>query len=171
MSPNETPATASGGDTSEQVTHVVTCFVMRRDRGRDEVLVVRRSDRVRTYRGRWAGVSGYVEPGVTPEAQAYVELREEVHLTPPDTRLLRAGVPLPVQDAAEGLSWVVHPFLFLATAPEQVQIDWEAHESRWVAPGDIAGLQTVPGLASALARVYPPDGADAGAEPPHEPDV
>ena len=171
MSADEPLPARAGSATSEQATHVVTCFVMRRDHGVDEVLIVRRSDRVRTYRGRWAGVSGYVEPGVTPEKQAYVELWEEAHLAPADVMLLRAGAPLPVQDAEQSLSWVVHPFLFLIEAPARIQIDWEAHESRWVAPGDIAGLQTVPGLASALARVYPPDGADAGAEPPHEPDV
>ena len=36
-------------------THVVTCFLVRTgSRGHDEVLILRRSGRVRTYRGRWA---------------------------------------------------------------------------------------------------------------------
>ena len=42
-------------------THVVTCFLLRRTRDGDEILLVRRSQRVRTYRGSWASVSGYVE--------------------------------------------------------------------------------------------------------------
>jgi 8-oxo-dGTP diphosphatase len=146
-------------------THVVTSFVLRRDRGRDEVLVVRRSERVRTYRGRWAGVSGYVEPGVTPQEQAYVELREETSLTPADLTLLQVGAPLPVRDDEAGLSWVVHPFLFLVAAPERIQTDWEARAMQWVAPGEIERLDTVPGLAEALARVYPPTTQPTDATP------
>jgi ADP-ribose pyrophosphatase YjhB (NUDIX family) len=141
---------------SEQApTHVVTCFLLRRDRGCDELLLVRRSERVRTYKGHWAGVSGYVEPGVTPEHQAYTELREETGLWPKQVRLLAAGAPLEVHDAAEGLEWVVHPFLLLVAVPEQIRTDWEARESAWVTPAEVGARQTVPGLAEALARVYP----------------
>lgn len=135
-------------------THVVTCFLLRTDRGRDEVLLVRRSERVRTYRGAWAGVSGYVEPGVTPLEQAYTELAEEVGLGRDAARLVRAGEPLAFRDEAIDLSWVVHPFLFALAQPGAIRLDWEATERRWVAPAEVRGLQTVPRLAEALERVY-----------------
>jgi ADP-ribose pyrophosphatase YjhB (NUDIX family) len=138
-------------------THVVTCFLLRSDRGHDELLLVRRSERVRTYRGHWAGVSGYLEPGVTPEQQAYTEVREETGLTDEHVRLLAAGEPLPVLDAAAGLNWVVHPFLFRVLAPERIQTDWEAQGVAWVAPEALSARPTVPDLAEALARVYPAD--------------
>ena len=165
MSEPERPTAPTDGDASAGPTHVVTCFVLRRDRGFDELLLVRRSERVRTYRGRWAGVSGYVEPGATPLEQAYVELREETRLVETDLALLRVGTPLPVHDAAAGLEWVVHPFLFLVTAPERIQTDWEAQDMRWVAPDEVARLETVPGLAEALARVYPPDAQQSNIAP------
>jgi ADP-ribose pyrophosphatase YjhB (NUDIX family) len=136
-------------------THVVTAFLLRRDRGRDEVLLVRRSQRVRTYRGAWAGVSGYLEPGVTPLDQAYTELAEETSLPRDAVELLRVGGPLAVRDEAQGLSWVVHPFLFTLAQPDRIRTDWEATEHRWVAPAEVAGLSAVPMLAEALARVYP----------------
>ena len=144
-------------------THVVTCFVLRRDRGQDEVLLVRRSERVRTYRGHWAGVSGYLEPGVTPEQQAYTELREETGLITEHVRLLAAGAPLSVDDTANGLNWVVHPFLFLVLAPERIQTDWEARDCAWVAPAALGERPNVPGLADALRRVYPVATGDVGA--------
>lgn len=137
-------------------THVVTTFLLRRDAGRDEMLLVRRSPRVRTYRGAWAGISGYVEPGVTPLEQAYTELREETGLERGDLTLLRAGEPIAVDDAKSGLSWVVHPFLFALNNTAQIRTDWEATEHRWISPADIAGYETVPKLAEALAAVYPP---------------
>jgi 8-oxo-dGTP diphosphatase len=136
-------------------THVVTAFLLRQDRGRDEILLVRRSQRVRTYRGAWAGISGYLEPGVTPLDQVYTEISEEASLPRDVVRLLRTGEPLEVRDEAQGLSWIVHPFLFALADPGRIRTDWEATEHRWVAPQEIAAQPTVPMLAEALARVYP----------------
>lgn len=150
------------------LTHVVTCFLLRADRGHDEILLVRRSERVRTYRGAWAGISGYLEPGVTPLEQAYTELREETGLAREDVRLLRAGAPLTFEDTTLGQAWTVHPFLFAISAPDRIQTDWEATAHQWIAPAELAALPTVPKLAEALATVYPARGdhaPDAGETP------
>src|SRR5579859_327802 len=163
MSDEDIQHNANAADRSP--THVVTCFLLRRDRGHDELLLVRRGDLVRTYRGQWAGVSGYVEPGVAPEAQAYTEIQEEAGLSATELTLLRAGAPLAVEDSAARLSWVVHPYLFLVASPDRLRTDWEARETRWIVPAGLAGYATVPGLAAALARVYPPDQLDADVEP------
>ncbi len=143
-------ASRSGGP-----THVVTCFLLRQDRGYDEVLLARRSERVRTYRGAWAAISGYIEPNVAPIDQAYQELQEETGLTRDAVTLLRTGEPVAFRDADIAQDWVVHPFLFLAIQPDAVKHDWEAHEFAWMAPDAVAGLATVPRLAEALAHVYP----------------
>ena len=137
-------------------THVVSCFLLWRDQSGDRLLLARRSERVRTYRGAWGAISGYVEPGVSPLDQAYQEIREETGLSSSDVSLLRAGEPLAFRDEMLAQDWVVHPFLFLALRPDAAQHDWEAHEFAWVAPEAVSGLSTVPQLAEALARVYPP---------------
>ncbi len=190
--------------------HVVTCFLLRRAEDGDSILVLRRSERASTYRGRWAAVSGYLE-SETPLEQAYREIEEEVGLARGDVRLLAEGEPLTVVDDSidtrwtvhpflfealrperlrlerayreieeeAGLArddvrplsegepltvtdteidtrWTVHPFLFEALRPERLRLDWEHTESRWVKPEELPDLETVPGLAEALARVYPP---------------
>ncbi len=132
---------------------VVTCFLLRRDRGGDSILLLRRSARVSTYRGRWATVSGYLETA-TPLEQAYREVEEEVGLGRDDVRLLAQGEPLVVPDESIDTRWRVHPFLFETLRPERVRLDWEHEESRWVKPEEIQDLGTVPALAEALARVY-----------------
>lgn len=142
-------------DTGGAPTHVVTCFLLRRDRGHDEVLLARRSDRVRTYRGAWAAISGYIEPGVTPIEQAYQEIQEEAGFQRQDVTLLREGETVAFRDESIGQDWVVHPFLLLALRPEAAHHDWEAHEFAWMPPDQIGGLPTVPRLAEALAQVYP----------------
>ena len=136
-------------------THVVTCFLLRRDAGRDEVFLVRRSQRVRTYRGAWGAVSGYLEPGVSPLEQAYTEIQEETGASTSEVRLLKEGEPIAFTDTTIGQSWVVHPFLFLLTPSALLKTDWEATEHAWIAPDTIGAYETVPKLPEALATVYP----------------
>jgi 8-oxo-dGTP diphosphatase len=144
-------------DTSDEATAVVTCFVMRSHAGDDAILLAQRSQRVRTYRGAWAGISGYVEPGVTPLDQVYTELQEEAGLARDDVELVRTGDPVVFRDEALGQNWVVHPFLFRLIRPEHLRRDWEATQFQWYAPSAIETLATVPRLTEALSHVYPPE--------------
>lgn len=140
---------------SSNPTHVVTCFLLRREAGRDEVFLVRRSQRVRTYRGAWGAVSGYVEPGVKPLEQAYTEIREETGATADEVRLLREGETVAFHDEGIGQDWVVHPFLFALAPSAVLKTDWEATEHTWIAPEALGTYETLPKLAEALAAVYP----------------
>ena len=160
MPSGEMSASASGGQ--QEQTPVVTSFVLRLRSGRDEVLLAQRSQRVRTYRGAWGGVSGYLEPGVTPLEQAYTELHEEAGLTRDDVELLRVGEPVAFRDESLGQNWVVYPFLFRLLRPDAVRSDWEADRFEWYPPETVATLPTVPRLAEALAQVYPPTPAEDG---------
>jgi 8-oxo-dGTP pyrophosphatase MutT (NUDIX family) len=147
----------------EAPTEVVTCFLLRKAPEGDLVLLVRRSQRVRTYQGAWAGISGYLEPGVTPLEQAYTELSEEAGLERTDMDLLRTGAPLTFHDAQVGQSWTVHPFLFALLSTDRVRTDWEATEHRWVRPADVRTYTTVPMLVEALNSVFPPQEPSGGA--------
>ncbi|MCH8920067.1 MAG: NUDIX pyrophosphatase [Chloroflexi bacterium] len=132
---------------------VVTCFLLRRGEGGDTLLLLRRSDRVSTYQGLWASVSGYLE-SESPLEQAYREIEEEVGLHRGDLRLLAQGEPLIAIDETIDTRWTVHPFLFEVLRPERVRLDWEHVESRWVTVEEMGGLETVPRLEEALGRVY-----------------
>jgi len=131
-----------------QRTEVVTAF-LRHD---GKVLLLRRSGRVGSYQGRWAGVSGYLEDPA-PLQQALREIREETGLQDNHVRLVSAGTPLEVPAPELGKLWVVHPFLFDVTGAEAIRLDWENTEARWVLPEEVAALPGVPALAEALATV------------------
>lgn len=135
-------------------TPVVTCFLLRRGRAGDRILLLQRSPRVGTYRGHWAGVSGYLE-ATDPLEQAYRELAEEVGLGRQDVRLLARGHPLPIPHPERGRRWLVHPFLFEALNPKAIRLDWEHLSGRWIRPTQIFDYRTVPMLPEALMRVYP----------------
>jgi 8-oxo-dGTP diphosphatase len=129
-----------------RTTHVVTCILLRIDRQETRILLVRRSQKVGSYHGRWAGVSGFVEPNVTPDEQAYTELQEETSLQRDQVRMLRRGEVVEFSDAELGRHFYIHPFLFEVLTPDCVQIDWEATEMRWIAPSELSNFETVPKL-------------------------
>jgi len=135
-----------------EATPVVTAFVYRRGR----VLLLRRSERVGTYPGRWAGVSGYLER--TPLAQARLELKEELGVRADQTSLRGIGIPLLVEDEAAQPPWLVFTFLFGLRADARVRPNWESAQLEWVRPEEVGRRRTVPGLAQGLARVWPPWG-------------
>ena len=127
---------------------VVTVFLTHRSK----ILVLKRSREVDTYKGHWAGVSGYLE-GEDPLKQAYTEMAEEVGLGKQDVILLKAGKPLEIVDDAQDRAWRVHPFLFSVHEPDTIRLDWENIEMRWILPEEIDQLKTVPALKETLERV------------------
>jgi 8-oxo-dGTP diphosphatase len=134
--------------TGIQEQHVVTCFLQ----SEGKILLLRRSEQVGTYRGRWAGVSGYLEDN--PEDQAYTEISEETDLGRNDVKLLKKGTPYTIEDDELGIRWIVHPFLFQVKDRSKVKIDWEHKEYRWIAPEEMGGYDTVPGLKEVFYSVY-----------------
>lgn len=124
---------------------VVTAF-LRHD---GHILLVRRSERVGSYRGRWSAISGYLEDE-TPLAQAIREVGEETGVPLSALELRVAIDPLLVEDGDR--RWLVYPFLFDVTAPDLIRLDWENTELRWIRPNQIDTLNTVPALADALNR-------------------
>jgi hypothetical protein len=117
-----------------------------------KVLVLKRSSKVGTYKGHWAGVSGYLE-SVDPLKQAYVEMAEEVGLGKEDVSMVKMGKPLEIVDRIRGRAWRVHPFLFSVHEPNKIRLDWENIEMRWILPEEINQLKTVPALKETLERV------------------
>jgi ADP-ribose pyrophosphatase YjhB (NUDIX family) len=132
-----------------QQTHVVSCFLMRKDMDQPRILLVRRSQRVGTYNARWAGISGFLEPGTTPDEQAYTEIREETGLQSGQVLMLKRGAVVEHEDASIGRHWFIHPFLFAVLTPNAIVLDWEATEMRWIDPSELQNLETVPKLEEA----------------------
>ncbi len=129
---------------ARETQRVVTAFLEHEGK----ILLVRRSQAVRTHQGLWAGISGYLEHG--PLEQALIEIQEETGLEKEDVELQRESQTVDVPDPEHNIRWVVHPFLFHVKCPDRIRLDWENVEMRWIAPGEIDEYATVPGLKQAL---------------------
>lgn len=142
----QSPKEQEQGQPALRPTHVVTCILRRTDQGEPQILLVQRSQKVGSYSAHWAGVSGFVEAGVTPDEQAYTEIREETSLQREQVRMRRRGVVVEYIDRELGRHWYIHPFLFDVLTPDAIKTDWEAVNMRWIDPSTLSSYETVPRL-------------------------
>ncbi len=107
-------------------------------------MILKRSNKVGSCRGRWAGVSGYIEDyDSSAKERAIKEIEEETGLGKNDIKFLKEAEPIDVIDG--NTIWRVHPFLF-ETARKDIKIDWEHVEYRWILPGELKNYEIVPML-------------------------
>jgi 8-oxo-dGTP pyrophosphatase MutT (NUDIX family) len=116
-----------------------------------KILVLRRSQKVGTYKGDWACVSGYIEEEETPIQTAYKELSEEVGLRQEDVELVTEGEVVHARDGE--ILWVIHPFHFRAKT-NIIKIDWEHVEYKWIFAEELDDLPTVPKLKETIMSVF-----------------
>jgi len=124
--------------------HVVTCIL----RNKGKILLLRRSNEVGSYRGQWAGVSGFMEHGEKDEEAARRELEEEIGRG--KARLAKSIAPQTFRDG--DTAWVVHPFLF-DVGDRSVRLDWEHASFEWISPSEVSVFPTVPGLQQIVCKL------------------
>jgi 8-oxo-dGTP diphosphatase len=130
---------------------IVTAFI----EYRGKILLLRRSQKVKTMRGKWAGVSGYIEKSEEPVRRALTEIEEETGFTNENIKFLEEGKPLEAADdmRPNNITWVVHPFYFRSNT-DDVHLDWEHDAYKWINPSEIEKFDTVPRLKEAFDRVF-----------------
>jgi 8-oxo-dGTP diphosphatase len=129
---------------------IVTAFI----EYRGKILLLRRSQKVKTMKGKWAGVSGYIEKSEEPVTRAVTEIEEETGFTNENIKFLEEGKPLEAADRPNNITWVVHPFYFRSNT-DDVQLDWEHDAYKWINPSEIEKFDTVPRLKESFDRVMP----------------
>lgn len=135
---------AANGSTAVRTTGIVTAFV--RDVRTDKVLLLRRSNRVRTMRGKWSGVSGIIEGNEKPLNRAKTEIFEEAGIARSKIRLIRSANGIRIKSPQyRNHEWVVSAFLFEADSPP-VRLNWENSDYRWVKIAEMGKYETVPDL-------------------------
>jgi 8-oxo-dGTP diphosphatase len=128
---------------------VVTCFVEFDGR----ILLLRRSEKVRTYPGKWCTVTGYLDEPKTVRQKALTELEEELKIAEYATLDYRSGTPYEFEDPGSGKIWIVHPVRVRLAEPPRIVLDWEHTDFQWIAPETIGKYETVPMLERSLKTV------------------
>jgi len=128
-------------------TNIVTSFIKNSDR----ILILKRSDKVKSMKCLWAGVSGIIEKNdTTPLARAKTEILEETGINEEEIELLKANERIKIKAAQyKNHEWSIFPFLF-KTKNLEIKLNWENSEFQWINPNEIKNYETVPELEKIL---------------------
>ncbi len=127
-------------------TKIVTSFI----KNNGKLLILKRSDKVKSMKGLWAGISGIIEKNEVPLKRARIEIFEEVGITEDMIKLVRSAEEMRVNSPQyENHEWEIFPFLFEAENPI-IKLNWENSEYRWINMEDLKNYNTVPSLQKVL---------------------
>jgi len=128
-------------------TNIVTSFI----KNDDKILILQRSDKVKSMKCLWAGVSGIIEKqDKTPLDRAKTEIREETGINENEIELLKSIEQIKIGSAQyKNHEWNIFAFLFKTKNPK-VKLNWENSEFKWIKPNEIKNYETVPELEKIL---------------------
>ena len=130
-------------------TKIVTSFL----KNDENILILKRSDMVKSMKGLWAGVSGIIEQGETPLVRAKIEIFEEVGLEEKHIKLLKSSEQIKVESPQyRNHQWEIFPFLF-ETKNTKIKLNLENSDFKWINVDQIKEFETVPNLEEILLNL------------------
>ena len=127
-------------------TKIVTSFI----KDDEKLLILKRSNKVKTMKGLWAGVSGIIENDEEPLKRAKIEIFEEAGITEEEIKLIKAVKEMKVNSPQyENHEWEIFPFLFETKNPT-IKLNWENSEFKWIDVDELENYETVPNLQKVL---------------------
>ena len=131
-------------------TKIVTTFL----RNSDKILLLKRSQKVKSMKNLWAGISGIIEGDEEPVKRAKIEVFEEVGIEESDIKLIKEGDVIIIESPQyENHQWEVYLFLFSCDKRE-IKLNWENSDSRWIYRNELNNFSTVPSLEKVLTRLF-----------------
>ena len=132
-----------------RVTKIVTSFIQ----DEQKLLILRRSNQVKTMKGLWAGISGIIEKNELPLTRAKIEIYEETGISEDKIRLIKNAAKLRIHSPQyENHEWEIFPFLFEAKNPD-IKLNWENSEYTWITIDELKNYNTVPSLEKVLQNL------------------
>ncbi len=127
-------------------TKIVTSFI----KDNEKLLILKRSDKVKSMKGLWAGISGIIEKNEEPLKRAKIEIFEEVGVIEDKITLVRSAKEMRINSPQyENHEWEIFPFLFEAKNPI-IKLNWENSEFKWINKEELENYDTVPSLQKVL---------------------
>ena len=122
-------------------------------RYKDKILLLKRSNNVSAYKGKWQVVAGYLDEIKPIREKALEELREEANIKKAIIKKIKIGKFFEFVDKHIGKTWIVNPVLVELKEKPRIKIDFEHTEYRWIKPEQIEKFDFVPNLKESMKRV------------------
>jgi 8-oxo-dGTP pyrophosphatase MutT (NUDIX family) len=130
-------------------TKIVTSFIQ----DNQKLLILKRSNKVKTMKGLWAGISGIIEKNEAPLTRAKIEIYEETSIPEDKIKFIKAADMLKINSPQyENHEWEIFPFLFEAKNPS-IKLNWENSEYTWITVDELKNYNTVPSLEKVLRNL------------------
>ena len=127
-------------------TKIVTSFIQ----DNKKILILKRSEKVKSMKGLWAGISGIIEKDEIPLERAKIEIFEEIGILENEIRLIKSTKKVRINSPQyKNHEWEIFPFLFESKKPN-VKLNWENSEFRWIEIEELKNYETVPSLEKIL---------------------
>ncbi len=127
---------------------VITCFA----KFKDEILLLKRSNKVWTYRGKWNVVAGYLDEIKPLREIALKELYEETKIAKEKVKKISIAEPFEFHDKEIGITFVVHPVLIELKEKPKIKLDFEHTEAKWVKKEDLGKYDAAPNMMEGAKR-------------------
>ena len=127
---------------------VLTVFI----KYKDKILLLKRSDKVGTYKGKWNTVAGYIDEPKPLIKKIMEEISEELGITEDNISSYKLGESFEFTDTRAKKTWIVHPAKVELKTDPDIKLDWEHAEYKWIKPEELEKFDTVPNLNLSLKR-------------------
>jgi len=114
--------------THSRRTPIIMCFV----KFGDEMIVVKRSDLVHTYKQAWSTVTAYVDNNISLRHHVLHEVQDELGVMEQDIFYAKSFQSFKYYDAKLQHTWIVFPYVIELNKKVKVKIDWEHTAFKWI---------------------------------------
>lgn len=130
-------------------TKIVTVFII----NNGKILLLKRSNKVKSMKELWAAISGIIEKNEDPITRAKIEIFEEIGMQEDQVSLLKRAQKMKVSSPQyQNHEWEIYPFLFEAKISE-IKLNWENSEFKWIDKEELKNFKTVPSLDKVLLNL------------------
>ena len=135
---------------NSNIAPVITVFV----KYEDEILLLKRSDKVRVYQGKWNAVAGYLDELKPINEKVLEEIKEELGIVRYSVLLFRIGKSYKFTDFEVNKTWIVFPILVELKYKPDIKLDWEHTEYRWIKPEELREFNVVSDLDKSWENIF-----------------
>jgi ADP-ribose pyrophosphatase YjhB (NUDIX family) len=118
-----------------------------------KILILKRSEKVCAYRGKWNCVGGFIDRPHSAESVALKELYEETSIPESEILSVREVGMRRIDDPEICKTWYQHLVSIELFAQPKIQLNWEHTDYAWVTSAELKQYSTTPGLDVCLELV------------------
>ena len=104
---------------------------------KNEILLLKRSDKVRTYQGKWNAVAGYLDATKPIQEKALEEIQEETKIDKENILSIQIRELYEFIDFEINKTWIIVPVLAELKNKCEIKLDWEHLEYKWIDPKEL----------------------------------